>query len=78
MFPLTLVHILINKYIKTGIKNDLLSLKNNVIKLTEMISSFFDYENMEKSKMLYKHDNYINLSGYLTSKIIIMRFQVRI
>ena len=68
--PLTLIQNYLGSYIeKVGLNNDLKIIKQNFQKMLNDILNLLNAEKLEKGKMIYDHNQIIDLSCYLKDKI---------
>ncbi len=72
--PLTLIKNYLEKYInKKGIDKDLGVVKQNIDKLIRDIVNYMDVEKLTKDQVFYNHDQIINFSDMLKSKIVLFK-----
>ncbi len=71
--PLTLINNYLNKYIKKrnlSYEKEIKIIKDNLDKLTKDMVDFLDIEKLDKGKIIYNHNQIINLTDMLKNKII--------
>ncbi|MBN2440249.1 MAG: substrate-binding domain-containing protein [Spirochaetales bacterium] len=72
--PLTLIKNYLEKYMQEcGPNDDLFIIKNNIEILLENMVNFLDVEKIEKGKILYNHQQLIQLSLMIENKVIMFR-----
>jgi|GEM_PF-508539 len=72
--PLTLINNYVEKFIKKyGSSEEILLIKNNINRLTKDMVNFLDIQKLERGQVFYKHDQIINISNILLSKIQLFR-----
>lgn len=70
--PLTLIDNYLDKDIKKrGESDEILVVKNNIIKLKDDMINFLDHEKLEKGQIFYNHEQIVNFSALLESKVIL-------
>lgn len=72
--PLTLIANYLDKDIETrGASTDILIVKDNIIKLKRDMINYIDLEKLERGNMYYVHDQIVNLSHFINTKVLMFK-----